>query len=143
MAVPAFSHLSAFTELLVTAGVFYFFWQAMARDNFRWGFVWILIAYETVFNITYMASRLAQHAPSPDYPAWATLLLVVHGTLSLVMFLGLISFVFLAFRDRKVEGENYFRNHSSLTWTFLVLWTASVLSGELIYVLQLTDAMAL
>lgn len=136
------SHLSAVTELVVTAGVFYFFAQALLRDRYRWAFVWIVVGYETLFNITYMASRLAGHEPRADYPAWTTTLLVAHGVLSLVMFLGLIAFLVVAFRRRHVEGENFFREHRQLTWTFLAFWTISILSGEAIYFLQVFDVIA-
>ncbi len=136
------SHFSAATELLVTAGVFYFFWRAIRFDDFRWPLIWITIGYETLFNITYMAVRLARHDPAPDYPGWATLLLAGHGTLSLIMFLGLIAFVMVAFRQRHVGDLNVFRDHGSFTLLFIVLWTTSIVSGELIYALQLTDVIA-
>lgn len=141
MAVTPFSHFSAASELLVTAGVFYFFWEAIRRDRFRWAFIWILLAFETFVNITYMTARLARSAPPTERPGWATALLAGHGTLSLLMFLGLIAFVVIAWRHHKVENENYFRTRMTATWIFLAFWTLSVLSGEAIYVLQLAEAM--
>lgn len=141
VAVTPFSHFSAASELFVTAGVFYFFYQAVRHDRFRWGFIAILLAFETLVNITYMSSRIVQSGPTSDRPAWATWLLAGHGTLSLLMFLGLIAFVMLAFRHARVEKENYFRERMAPTWVFLALWTVSVLSGEALYVLQLTGAM--
>lgn len=140
--VPAFSHFSAASELVVSAGVFYFFWRAMKHDSYRWAFIWIVIAFETLINITYMISRLANHAPSPDYPAWATWLLAGHGLLSLVMFVGLIWMVVEAYRRIKVTNTNYFRTNVTFTWVFLALWCTSVLSGEAIYLLQLSDHLA-
>jgi hypothetical protein len=141
VAVTPFSHFSAVSELFVTAGVFYFFWRAMRRDDFRWAFIAIVVAFETLFNITYMFSRLAQHQVEHDHSAWATALLAGHGGLSFLMFVGLIAFVTLAFRARHVEKTNYFLAHRALTWTFLVLWTLSVASGEAIYALQLSGAL--
>ena len=142
--VPAFSTFSAISELFVSAAVFYFFYQAIRRDNYRWGLLTITIAFETLVNITYMASRLSQHADSGvERPAWITALLAAHGILSLVMFLGLIVLVLVAFRRHKVEGDNFLRAQRPLSYAFLLLWTASVLSGELLYALQLGGALRL
>jgi len=141
VALTPFSHFSAASELFVTAGVFYFFWQAMVRERFRWSFIAIVIAFETLVNITYMTSRLSQHETPADYPAWQTALLAGHGILSLAMFLGLVAFVFLAFRRHHVEKANYFLDHRALTWGFLALWVLSVASGEAIYAFQWTGTM--
>jgi hypothetical protein len=138
VAVTPFSHFSAVSELFVTAGVFYFFWQAVKHGNYRWSLIAIVITFETVFNITYMAARMAQAAPATERPGWATALMAGHGTLSLLMFLGLIAFVLLGYRAARVENANLFRSHIGLTWTFVVLWSLSILSGEALYVLQLT-----
>lgn len=143
MAVAAFSHFSAVSELFVTAAVFYFFRRAVRWDDYRWTFIWIVIAFETLVNITYMVARLASSSPKSDHPALVTWLLAGHGTLSLFMFIGLIAFVMLAFRAAKVEKANLFRANPVATWTFVALWTLSVLTGEALYVLQLTGVLKL
>lgn len=140
MSVAAFSHFSAASELLVTAGVFYFFWRALRHNDFRWTLVWTVIAFETLFNITYMAGRFAAHEPvAGKTPSWATALFIAHGTLSLVMFVGLVAFVLVAFRHERVDRTNLFRARLATTWTFLTLWTLSVATGEALYVLQLAN----
>lgn len=142
--VPAFSTFSAISELFVTAAVFYFFSMALRRNDFRWALIGITIAFETLFNITYMASRLGQSAQANlPQPAWVVALLAGHGTLSLAMFLGLIAFILIAYRRHRVEGINLFATRRRLTYAFLALWTLSVLSGELIYVLQLSGTLRL
>lgn len=141
-AVPPFSHFTAASELFVTAAVFYFFFMAMRRNDYRWGLVTITIAFETLVNITYMASRLTQHTTSGvDHPAWVTALLAGHGVLALAMFLGLVAYVVVAFRKVRVERDNLLARRKGMSYAFLVLWGLSVLSGELIYILQLSGAM--
>ena len=143
MAVAAFSHFSAVSELFVTAGVFYFFRRALRWDDYRWTFISIVIAFETLVNIVYMISRLAAAEPRGEHPAALTWLLAGHGTLSLLMFLGLVAFVMIAFRAAKVDRANLFRANPVLTWTFLGLWTLSVLTGEALYALQIAGALQL
>lgn len=143
MTVAPFSHFSAVSELFVTAAVFYFFWKAVKEDDHRWAFITVVIAFETLVNITYMARRLVESEPKGTAAGWTVALAAVHGALSLLMFLGLVAFVLLSFRAARVEHRNYFREHPLTTATFLVLWTLSVLTGEALYLLQLAGAVTL
>ena len=140
MAPPLFSTLSAVTELLVTAAVFWFFQQALVHGRYRFGIMAVALVYETLFNITYMTARFFGEGTTGDHEAWFSVLLAVHGTLSLLMFIGLIVLVIWAF-DRRGKGDlDPLGTRRKLAWTFLVLWTLSVLSGEFIYVMQWTGA---
>lgn len=133
-AVPAYSAFSAASELLVTAAVFYVLWRAVARDDFRRGLLVVVLAFEAVVNISYMAYRMAvpSHAFA-EAPGWLTATAALHGILSLAMFLFLVFLAALAWRDAE-RGENFFRDHRGTTWAFAGLWTLSVASGEFLFV---------
>lgn len=139
---PLFSTFSAVTELLVTAAVVWFFYNALKKADYRWGVITAALIYETLFNITYMVSRLALHTSSTDVerPGWYIGFVAFHGTLSLVMFLGLIALVVWAYERRKQGMEDPLGAHRKLSWTFLVLWFVSIGTGELIYIMQWTGA---
>lgn len=134
MATPLFSTLSAVTELFVTAGVYWFIFQAMRHDRFHQGLITFALTYEVLVNIAYMTFRLLVPAEGSDVSGGMAALYAFHGILSLVMFISLVAFVVTALRLRRY-GHNLFRARPVLTWSFMVLWAVSVLSGELIYVL--------
>ena len=62
-------------------------------------------------------------------------LAIVHGILSLLMFIALIVFFVFAWRKYR-KNENYFKNHKYLTYTFLFFWTFSIVSGVLFYFVE-------
>lgn len=136
-AIPWFSAFTAFTEVLVTAAVVYVLYMAIVKDQFKGGVLAVALAYEVLFNITYMTARLFTHTePAGTHHAdWMIWLLAGHGSLSLVMFIGLVWMSVLAFR-RDREGKNFFASHATLTWSFLGLWMVSILSGEAIFMLE-------
>ena len=131
--IPAYSIFSATSELLVTAAVFYVLWRAYARDDFRRGLLATVLAFEFLVNITYMAYRMVVPAHGAELPSWLQATAALHGILSLGMFLALVFFAALAWRD-DARGENFFRDHPGTTWTFVGLWTLSILSGEFLFV---------
>lgn len=131
---PLFSTLSAVTELFVTAAVYAFIFQAYKRDLFRKGLMAFALTYEVVVNIAYMAFRLLQPSEGAgDLSPAMVALYGFHGTLSLLMFIGLVALVVTAVRLHRF-GHNLFRERPKLMWTFVVLWGVSILTGELIYV---------
>jgi hypothetical protein len=131
--IPAYSIFSATSELLVTAAVFYVLWRAYARDDFRKGLLVTVLAFEFLVNITYMAYRMVVPAHGTEMANWLQATAALHGILSLGMFLALIFFTAMAWRD-DARGENFFRDHPGTTWTFVGLWTLSILSGEFLFV---------
>lgn len=135
-AVPWFSAFSAFTELLVTAAIFYVLWMAVYRDEFKAGVLGVALAYEVIFNISYMTSRLFTHTDTGHHADWMVALLAGHGILSLVMFLGLVALGGVAYVKHRREGRNLFAERVGLTGVFVVLWTISILSGEAIFFLE-------
>lgn len=135
-AVPAFSYVSAVSELAVTAAVFYVLWRAWRHDDFRGVLLSIVLAFEALVNITYMSLRMASPAPELHHSAWMEGLLAGHGILSLLMFAGLVALAVDAFRLHK-QGRNALRERPGVTLGFAILWSISVLSGEAIFLLQL------
>lgn len=134
-AIPWFSAFTAVTELFVTVAIFYVIYQAWANDEFHGKLLAGALAYEVLFNITYMTSRLFTHGHTGSHPDWLVGLLAGHGILSLVMFLGLVAMSVAAYRwDQR--GENLFARYSVLTGVFVVLWTISIVSGEAIFLLE-------
>lgn len=134
MDIPAFSIFSALSEVVVTVIVLYAILGNMRGGALRWKLLGAVLAFELCVNVVYMAIRAA-HADSDSSIAGAMkLFLAAHGILSLLMFAGLIVLYLLAVVDEKMGRPTWFRRHAAMSWTFLVFWMVSVLSGEAIFV---------
>ncbi|MFO1532092.1 MAG: hypothetical protein ABR562_00090 [Thermoplasmatota archaeon] len=136
MAVSAFSGFSAVSELFVTAAVFYVLWRAWRHDDFRGALLGVTLGFEALVNMAYMSLRIASPAPELHASGAMTWLLAGHGTLSLLMFAGLVGFAVEARRLHR-QGRNLLRERPRTAAGFAALWTVSVLSGEAIFLLQL------
>lgn len=134
-AIPWFSAFTAITELFVTAAVFYVIYAAIYEDVFHGRLLAGALAYEVLFNITYMVSRLFTHSETTAHADWMVGLLAGHGILSLIMFIGLVALSIVAYRWHR-DGRNLFAERSALTGVFVVLWAVSILSGEAIFLLE-------
>ncbi len=135
-AIPWFSAFSAITELFVTAAILYVLYMAVFRDEFKGGILAVALAYEVIFNISYMTSRLFTHGDTSHHANWMVALLAGHGILSLIMFLGLVALGGVAYVKHRREGRNIFAEHAALTGLFVGLWMVSILSGEAIFFLE-------
>jgi len=83
-----------------------------------------------------MVYRCISHAASGVSDSTCGIgLAIFHGTLSLIMFIGLLIFMFLAWREYE-NGKNYFKEHHIFTLIFLVLWFLAVISGVVFYVVE-------
>lgn len=135
MAIPWFSTLTLFTEILVTASILYSFYSAMKKNRFPYILVSITLAYEILFNISYMASRaVSGENPSKLESPLIIGLAIFHGIFSLVMFVSLLVFMVLAWRNYK-KGINFFSNHKKISYSFIFLWLIAVFSGIFFYFL--------
>lgn len=133
---PLFSTITLFTELLVSSVVYYTIYKGFKHNNFPTKLAFVALFYETFFNISYMATRVPAHTKAAKNEAgFVILLAIIHGTLSLIMFVALVVFFIIAWRIYKKE-INYFAIHKKLTFTFLFFWTFSILSGILFYILE-------
>lgn len=135
MTAPTLSTITLLTEIVVSYCVYYVIWQGFSKGIFvRWLAFSVLI-YESLFNISYMTSRLFGHvepAAPTGLSTTVTLLAIFHGIFSLIMFLALVVF-FLFASSRYRRGENFFLTYRSLTVTFGVAWAVSVISGIFFY----------
>jgi uncharacterized membrane protein YozB (DUF420 family) len=131
MIAPAYSTFALIAEPFVTAAVFYTFYQGFRHDRFPKMIAFGAIAYETLFNISYMFYKLPDHL-SRFNKAWYTALAATHGILSILMFIGLIVFFILAYRNYK-KGVNYFRKHKYISIIFLSFWLIALFTGFAMY----------
>jgi uncharacterized membrane protein YozB (DUF420 family) len=136
--IPPFSIFSAVSELFVTAGVFTIIARNWRRRTFPLALLLAVALFEAFVNVLYMANRAAQASSGPEAHALAPGLRVffaVHGLLSLVAYLVFVVLAVFAYQDQK-RGHWFFRERPALTWTFLAVWTVSVVSGEVIFALR-------
>lgn len=133
---PTFSTFSAVAEFFVTLGVFYVVLRNYSGKGFPWKLATGVIAFEFSVNMMYMIFRMREassgggHVEGPPSPYVA--FMAAHGTLSLLVFILLTVFSYLAFVAMKRE-RHFFRDHPVLTWGFLGLWMLSVGSGWGLY----------
>jgi uncharacterized membrane protein YozB (DUF420 family) len=135
MQAPLYSTVSLIAELFVTAAVVTVIMTAYRKNLFRRRLAALALSYEILFNISYMVYRVLTHDEAKPESPFDIGLAIFHGTLSLAMFIALIVFMAVAWK-RYAKGENYFRVHRTLTISFLVLWTISVVSGVLFYFVE-------
>lgn len=128
MTIPAWSIITLFTELCVTASVYFIIWKAYRSGVFLRYFAFAVLAYEVLFNISYMLGRELGAQNSAVYDPYLTALAIFHGTFSLIMFVTLVVFFLAAARAYR-RGENYFLAHQRLTLAFIIAWGVSILSG--------------
>jgi len=136
MHVPLFSTVTLIAELFVSAAIYYSLYQGYKHNRFPVKLAGAALLYEIIFNISYMVSRVsANESAAKVDPPFVIGLAIVHGTLSLIMFIALIVFFFFAWR-RYRKGHNYFHQYKILTTLFLIFWTFSILSGILFYTID-------
>ena len=133
MNIPILSIVTLLTELVITALVYFIIWKAYRTGVFMRALAFAILGYELLFNISYMLSReLGAEGSSAVYNPYETTLAIFHGTFSLLMFVMLIVFFLMATRAYR-RGENYFLIHPRLTWSFLIAWSISILSGVVFF----------
>jgi hypothetical protein len=135
MSAPAFSTFSALAELFVTAAVFYIIVSNFFKRPFAWRLAAGVIIFEFSVNMLYMISRMREVPEEAGASSPYALFAAAHGTLSLLMFVLLVVFSFLA-RSADKRGEFYFHDRPKLTVFLLTLWGISVVSGELLYIVN-------
>lgn len=133
---PLFSTFTLCTEILITVSVLYILYSGYKHNLFRTKLVLMTLGYEILINITYMAKRAIEHEQAPPHPHTAFHIAVAafHGIFSLLMFLLLILFFTVAWKKYK-KGANFFKDHSIITFVFLVMWLIAIFSGIFFYYL--------
>ncbi|MBI5816876.1 MAG: hypothetical protein HZB09_00420 [Candidatus Yonathbacteria bacterium] len=76
--------------------------------------------------LTHNKAEIAHHSP------FHIAIAIFHGTFSLLMFVTLVTFLIFAWKGYG-RGENFFKNHKTLSIGFLALWMIAVISGALFY----------
>ena len=136
MHVPAFSIFSAISELFVTAGVLFVIHRNWNRRAFPLPIFLAVVLFEALVNVLYMSHRASQAASGAVVVApGMKLFFAVHGMVSLLAFIVFVVLGVFAYQDQK-RGVYFFRERPGLTWTFLLVWTISIVSGEAIFVLR-------
>lgn len=136
MTVPFFSIFALVAEFCVTGIIFYVIWTAISNVRFNRKLAFGVLAYELVFNISYMVMKsLGDGGNTSETVKSGTdiALAIFHGTFSLVMFISLVIFFVVASRHY-AKGENFFVHHHRLTSVFLYAWGISVFSGALFFI---------
>jgi hypothetical protein len=139
MSIPPFSVFSAASELLVTAGVLFVVRRNWTRRPFPFVVFLSVALFEGLVNVMYMAGRASQasagHAAASTLPAGMKIAFAAHGLLSLLAYLVFVVLGTLAHQAQE-QGRWFFRERPALTWSFLAVWTISIVSGEAIFALR-------
>lgn len=136
MHAPLYSTITLLAELVISTIIYYTLYQGYKHNAFPAKLAGAALLYEMIFNITYMAWQAPHHVKAAKVESGFVVgLAIVHGILSLLMFLALIIFFLLAWRNYR-KGENYFKNHKMVTWVFLIFWTFSIISGITFYFVE-------
>ncbi len=141
MSIPPFSLFSAVSELVVTAGVLFVVRRNWTRRRFPFAVFLAVALFEGLVNVMYMAGRASEasaaHAATAAaaLPAGMKIAFAAHGLLSLLAYLVFVVLGTLAHQSQE-QGRWFFRERPRLTWTFLVVWTVSIVSGEVIFALR-------
>ena len=136
MRIPPFSLFSAISELFVTAAVFFVVRRNWTRRPFPLGLFVAVALFEALVNVLYMANRANRASAGVDLVSTPMkIAFAAHGMLSLLAFIAFVVLAVLAWQDQKV-GRWFFRERAALTWTFLIVWTVSIVSGEALFVMR-------
>jgi hypothetical protein len=136
MHIPAFSIFSAVSELFVTAGVVYVIVRNWTRRPFPLGLFLAVAIFEAFVNVFYMATRTARAAAGTDtIPTGMKIAFAAHGLLSLLAYLVFVVLGVIAWQEQRA-GRYFFRERPGVTWTFALVWTISVVSGEVMFTLR-------
>ena len=131
---PLFSTFSAISEFFVTVAVFYVVLRNFKGHSFAWKLAGGVAIFEFSVNMLYMISRMQAESGSGATGPMAAFA-AGHGLLSLLVYILFVVFCFLAYRAFK-RREFFFKANPGVTYSFLVLWTASVSSGWALYYLR-------
>jgi len=136
MQAPLYSTITFIAELFVSTAIYYSLYQGYKHNRFPLKLAAAAFIYEIIFNISYMAMQVPEHAKAARVESPFMIgLAIIHGVLSLIMFITLIIFFILAFRSYR-KGVNYFKIHKIFTIIFTCFWTFSIISGILFYFVE-------
>ena len=129
---PLYSSISLIAELIISGIIISVIYQGYKNNVFFSKLTFFALAYEVLFNISYMVRRSDISEEVKPKLSFETALAITHGVLSLVMFISLIIFLLLAWKNYK-KRINYFKENKKMTFTFVIFWLISVVSGMTFY----------
>jgi hypothetical protein len=133
MQAPLYSTITLIAELFVSASIYY---SRYKHNRFPVKLATSALLYEILFNISYMAMQVPEHAKAARVESPFVIgLAIIHGVLSLIMFITLVIFFILAFKNYR-KGINYFKKHKIFTIIFIFFWTFSIVSGIFFYFVE-------
>jgi hypothetical protein len=120
----------------VTAAVFYVVYRNWTRQPFPLPLFIAVALFEALINVAYMATRASRASAGAETLSTSMkIMFAAHGMLSLLAFLIFVVLAVYAWIDQRA-GRWFFRERPALMWTFLLLWTVSIGSGEVLFVLR-------
>lgn len=136
MHAPLYSTITLIAEIGISAAIYYTIYRGYRDAIFSTKLAGLALIYEIVFNMSYMVSQVPHHVHAARIESpFIIVLAIVHGVLSLIMFLTLIIFFVIAWRQYR-KKINFFKIQATLTTFFLIFWTFSVVSGILFYLME-------
>lgn len=134
MNIPPFSIFSAVSEIVVTVVVLYSIIHHYRGGRLPWKLLGVALLFEFSVNVVYMVHRAAVVDSETQLSSGLRNLFILHGILSMVMFLALVlAYLYCTF-EQKAGLRTWLQRHPVGTWTFIVLWIISVGSGEAAFV---------
>ncbi len=130
---PLLSILIAVAELFIYGAIFYAVATHLQGKKFRPQLLRQAIHIQ-LLAIVYMLTRLKPAQDLAGTKSNLELLVIGHAALSILVFFWLAILFFKAKALAKV-GRNYFRENAQAVYLFLILFSLSFLSGELIFFL--------
>jgi hypothetical protein len=134
MHAPVYSTVALLAEILVSAAVFYVFYQGYKRNKLPEKVAIGAVLYEVVFDVSYMIYRLPARE-NGAHKSLVTGLGIAHGTLSLLLLISLVVFIAPTVKSYR-RNVNYFLVHKRLAFVFLLCWTLSAISGGVLYFIE-------
>jgi hypothetical protein len=136
MHAPLYSTITLCAEIFISSIIYYSLYQGYKHNKFPVKLAGFALLYELIFNISYMFSRVSTQTKIAHFESpFVISLAIIHGILSLLMFITLIIFFILAWKQYK-KGVNYFVKHKLFTFIFLFFWTFSIISGLVFYLVD-------
>ncbi len=133
MSPPILSNIIAVAELFIYGAIFYAVATHLRGKKFRPQLLRQAIHIQ-LLAIVYMLTRLKPAQDLAGNKSNLELLVIGHAALSILVFFWLAILFFKAKALVKV-GRNYFQENAPAVYLFLVLFSLSFLSGELIFFL--------
>jgi len=131
--MPILSPIIAVAEVFIYGIIFYSFFAHLQGKKFK-----ALLTRRTILvqlvAVVYMLSRLKPAQTLAELKGNLEVLVIGHALLSILVFFWLV-ILFFRTRNFASTGKNYLQENKKATYLFLIAFSLSFLSGELIFFL--------